>query len=400
MQEEAASGAQDGPAAGYTVLAAADPALNGGRTEVVFIESNLSDRPTLVAGIRAGVEVVVLDSSGDGLAQMAQWAAGRDGYDAIHVISHGAEGQVHLGSLTLDAATAAGRTADLAALGAALNDDGDLLLYGCKTAADGAGRALLATVAAATGADVAASTDGTGAAGLAGDWELEARTGPVAASGALTTDGMAGYGHRLATYIVNTNLDSGDDATVSDLATDQADGGGLSLREALSYATSSGDIVQFAAGLDGQTITLGSNVTVAAGVIFDGDPAGAREQVRLGAVVHPRRAVLGETPQLPVHDRLVDDLVGPADVERARVLALFLLAAEAAAAVLEPARASGWGGGVGGRGTPGRRTRARRGARRRRPRRRRARGGRGRRCARGSRPRRPRACATCATPCT
>ena len=73
----------------------------------------------------------MLDARGDGLAQMAAWAQSHSGYDAIHVVSHGAEGQVNLGGLTLDTSTAINRSADLATLGAALTESGDLLLYGC-----------------------------------------------------------------------------------------------------------------------------------------------------------------------------------------------------------------------------------------------------------------------------
>jgi autotransporter-associated beta strand protein len=75
--------------------------------------------------------------------------------------------------------------------------------------------------------------------------------------------------------VVTTNLDSGADGTIGGSYTvDKADGGGLSLREALYYATS-GSVIKFAGGLSGQTITLGSNVTVAAGVTFDVDSIGA-----------------------------------------------------------------------------------------------------------------------------
>ncbi|PPC75908.1 hypothetical protein C4K68_18110, partial [Pokkaliibacter plantistimulans] len=80
--------------------------------------------------------------------------------------------------------------------------------------------------------------------------------------------------------VVTTNLDSSDDATVSSFVADSADGGGLSLREALYYASnrinSTGGTVTigFASGLNGQTITLGSNASVADGVIFDADDVG------------------------------------------------------------------------------------------------------------------------------
>ncbi|CAO3441367.1 hypothetical protein [Azospirillum endophyticum] len=171
-------------------LRAVTPALNGGRKEVVFIESNVADYRTLVAGVKAGVEVVLLDSTKDGLSQMAQWAETHSGYDAIHVVSHGAEGRVDLGTLTLDIATTTTRAGDLARVGTALTQDGDLLLYGCDVAT-GVGQGFIESVARVTGADVAASTDPTGAASLGGNWTLERTVGTVEQS-ALSVSGYGG----------------------------------------------------------------------------------------------------------------------------------------------------------------------------------------------------------------
>lgn len=77
--------------------------------EVAFIDTSVADWQVLADGVKAGVEVVLLDAAADGLAQMAAWAEGKSGYDAVHVLSHGAEGQVQLGTLTLDTATAEAR---------------------------------------------------------------------------------------------------------------------------------------------------------------------------------------------------------------------------------------------------------------------------------------------------
>jgi hypothetical protein len=148
------------------------------RKEVVFIDGSVAGYEAMLAEIPQGMEIVVLDGTADGLAQMAEWAASHGGYDAIHLMSHGAEGALQLGTLTLDGATATARAADLAALGAALAEDGDLMLYGCDVAS-GEGQAFLAQLSALMGADIAASDDPTGAAVLEGDWVLEAATGSV-----------------------------------------------------------------------------------------------------------------------------------------------------------------------------------------------------------------------------
>ncbi|SNT18069.1 MULTISPECIES: autotransporter-associated beta strand repeat-containing protein, partial [unclassified Azospirillum] len=188
------------------------------RKEVAFIDTSVADWQTLRDGVKDGVEVVLLDGSKDGLAQMAAWAEGKSGYDAIHVLSHGSEGQVQLGTLTLNTTMAEARAGDLAQIGAALTETGDLLLYGCQVAT-GEGRALIDVLSHASGADVAASNDLTGAVGRGGDWSLEV------ASGQLETNSLAfsTYSGLLAERTVTFTPASG---TVDDLGTDATDGEG------------------------------------------------------------------------------------------------------------------------------------------------------------------------------
>ena len=155
------------------VFAEAPTPSSPARREVAFVDTSVNDWQTLVEGIQPGIEVVLLNGSGDGLAQMVEWAATHSGYDAIHVLSHGATGQVQLGTATLDAAALTARAAELTQLGAALKEDGDLLFYGCNVAAGQVGVEFVQRLAQVSGADVAASEDLTGAATSGGDWVLE-----------------------------------------------------------------------------------------------------------------------------------------------------------------------------------------------------------------------------------
>ena len=164
-----------------TQVRAADPVQNGGKKEVAFVDSSVADYQALVDGVRAGVEVEVINGGQSGLAQMAKWAETHTGYDAIHVLSHGAEAQLHLGTDTVtDAGLATTATqVELAEIGHAMNTGGDLLLYGCDVGAGSDGQRFVADLAAATGADVAASVDESGAAALGGNWALERSVGTI-----------------------------------------------------------------------------------------------------------------------------------------------------------------------------------------------------------------------------
>jgi VCBS repeat-containing protein/autotransporter-associated beta strand protein len=182
-----------------------DAEANGGKKEVAFIDSNVADYQTLVDGIRPGVEVELIDGSQDGLAQMAEWAEGHSGYDAIHVLSHSANGSVNFGINTITSGSLADVTvaANFTTLGQALTPNGDLLLYGCSVASDDAGLGFLTALATTTGADIAASNDTTG---KGGDWILESTVGTIDTS-SLT---ISSYEHPLA----GTTLSAGDIAVL------------------------------------------------------------------------------------------------------------------------------------------------------------------------------------------
>ncbi len=159
--------------------------------EVVFLAGDLPDLGTLIAGVRDGREVHVLDVAGDGLAQIAAVLAGRSGVAALHIITHGAAGEVALGSVRLTQASLGAHAETLAVIGAAMAADGDILFYGCDV---GAASALVGDLAIATGADIAASNDLTGAAARGGDWELEVRAGDVTAALVVDVALAASYG--------------------------------------------------------------------------------------------------------------------------------------------------------------------------------------------------------------
>lgn len=149
------------------------------RQEVVFVDGQVSDTAQLLAGLTGNAEVVILDPSKDGLQQMADYLKGREGLDAIHLLSHGADGTVQMGNVWLASNNLAEHREALVSIGAVLKADGDLMLYGCNVGEGAKGQAFLDQLAAITGADVAASTDDTGAAALGGNWTLERSSGVI-----------------------------------------------------------------------------------------------------------------------------------------------------------------------------------------------------------------------------
>lgn len=162
--------------------------------EIAFVLNDIQNPDSLAAGLPSHVQVHVLDASGDVLAQIITLLADQTGLSAIHLFGHGSAGSLHLGTTRLNASTLPEFADALARIGTALSDDGDILLYGCDVAQGTAGAELIGRLAQATGADIAASTDTTGASTLGGNWVLEAASGTVD----VATLQVAGYAGTLA----------------------------------------------------------------------------------------------------------------------------------------------------------------------------------------------------------
>ncbi|MCC2113551.1 MAG: DUF4347 domain-containing protein, partial [Hyphomicrobiales bacterium] len=218
---------------------APDVSANAEHVEIVFIDGSVDDAQTLIAGIDPNSEIVLLDSSRDGVEQIAEVLAGRTGIDAIHLISHGSEGTLVLGSGVLTLESMSGEHADeLAAIGAALSEQGDILVYGCDFGEGADGAAAVAALAEITGADVAASIDATGSTALGGDWDLEVHAGDIETELAVDASAQDDWAYTLATVNVSTTLDTvdGNTSSIANLQSSPGADGKISLREAIIAA--------------------------------------------------------------------------------------------------------------------------------------------------------------------
>ncbi len=155
---------------------------------VIFIDSSVTNYQSLLAELGPDVEVHILNSEQDGVLQMAELLKGRSGLDSIHILSHGSDGSLSLGSTALNNANLALYKQALQQIGAALTAGGDISLYGCDVAKSATGLRFINRLAHLTGADVAASDDATGNASLGGDWQLEATTGRIDGDSLSLTD--------------------------------------------------------------------------------------------------------------------------------------------------------------------------------------------------------------------
>ena len=192
------------------------------RHELAFVNDNVADYEKLIADLQSDdddriIEVVVLDSTRDGIAQVSDILAGQSDLATLHFITHGSDGQINLGNTWLNSSTLQQNRDAVAGWGNALTENGDMLLYGCNVAADSDGQRLLDTISDITGADVAASDDNTGHTSLSGDWELEYTRGRIEAGALFSAELQQNWGHLLnvAVDATSTGTSTGGDFSVS-----------------------------------------------------------------------------------------------------------------------------------------------------------------------------------------
>ncbi|MDB2619590.1 DUF4347 domain-containing protein, partial [Litoricolaceae bacterium] len=145
------------------------------RNELVFIDSrvDLSSVEEIAAD-----RTFVISNDVDAFAYMAEITGSFEQVDAIHVISHGADGELLLGNETYTSSNLETYRTDLAALGSGLTGSGDILVYACDLAATDDGREFIQKLSLITKADISASDDATG---QDGDYVLEVSNGDVEA---------------------------------------------------------------------------------------------------------------------------------------------------------------------------------------------------------------------------
>jgi len=179
------SGQTDEGVVASTAEVGSDHYSDGVHREIVFVDAGVEDRSALLAGILVQtdpgieLEVVELDAGRDGVEQISEYLASRSNIDTVRVFAHGGDGEVALGSSLLDLDRLLAQADEVAAWGDALNQQADILIYGCDVAAGEDGENFLLTLASLTGADVAASNDVTGSRAAGGDWQLEYSTGSI-----------------------------------------------------------------------------------------------------------------------------------------------------------------------------------------------------------------------------
>jgi VCBS repeat-containing protein len=218
--------------------------------ELVVIDSRVENHENLLVDMPSHVSVRVIGIEEDGLAVIGSELASGERFNAVHIISHGVSGGFTLGRDTVDSNSLSSHSETLQAWSPFLTAEADILLYGCDIAAGQDGQDFLREISRLTGADIAASTDATGAADRGGNWVLEAQVGSLETGvvlSALATEGYAGL--LAATAVVDANA-AGSRTTAEDTA--------LAITGVQVSGDSPADIITLSVVTAGGTSTFGS----------------------------------------------------------------------------------------------------------------------------------------------
>ncbi len=154
--------------------------------ELVFIDTDVENYQQLLNDILSqdsdterNIEVILLDNDRNGLEQISSVLAHYQNLDAVHLISHGSDGQVDIGNTMLNTESLNQNLVQISEWGNAFSEQGDFLIYGCNLAATEDGQSLVQSLSSLTHTDVAASDDLTGHESLNADWDLEYQTGLI-----------------------------------------------------------------------------------------------------------------------------------------------------------------------------------------------------------------------------
>jgi hypothetical protein len=99
---------------------------------------------------RSGVFIYYLDADKDGVRQVTDILQQYTNLDAVYLLSHGASGEISLGTTAVLQNVLQDRAAEIAAWGDSLKDGADILLYGCDVASGEAGVEFVRTLSSLT----------------------------------------------------------------------------------------------------------------------------------------------------------------------------------------------------------------------------------------------------------
>lgn len=243
--------------------------------ELLIVDDSVDGYQELVGDVLQGsesrnVEVVYLSNRSDGLDQITALLKTRTNIGAIHLVSHGSDGEIRLGASQINGDNLGQFQDQMSAWKTSLTDDADLLIYGCNVAGSVVGEAFVSELALLLDVDVLANTGVTGHVSLHGDWSFEFEVGRVESEVAFSDQIQSSWVHTLpvalnASPIIATNTGAtveagsvGNVITAAMLNEGDPDDSGADITYTITTTVEAGTL-----RLDGSALVDGSQFTQA-----------------------------------------------------------------------------------------------------------------------------------------
>ena len=250
--------------------------ITSSKRTVLFIDSNVTDYQTLITGVIAGTEVVILDAQQDGILQITEKLSQYCDIDSVHILSHGSQAELQLGNTVLNLYTLNIYRSAIQSWNLALNKTSEIFLYGCNIAKDLLGQLFVRELGSTIATNIAASMGITGAKALGGSWTLAFRHGQIRDDSIFSQITLESYAATLATETISFVEDELSGEPLSSYTKATTSYGNLTVKgtdSGLGVAFASLSNLTAPAGLYDSLSQFGSGVSVGIG-LNDGSSGG------------------------------------------------------------------------------------------------------------------------------
>lgn len=111
--------------------------------EVIFIDATVRNKHSFINSVNENVKIIELNGKMDAIEQISAALSVAKNINAIHIISHGKTGELQFSNGVLNTNNLADYRPQLKTIGAALSENGDILLYGYDVASGEEGEAFI-----------------------------------------------------------------------------------------------------------------------------------------------------------------------------------------------------------------------------------------------------------------
>ncbi|MEM9135833.1 MAG: Ig-like domain-containing protein [Cyanobacteria bacterium P01_F01_bin.42] len=152
--------------------------VNGQLDRLVVFDSGLASLQDLIDDVAARCSYLVIGDDEDGIQAITRFLSQGDRtYSSLHIVSHGAPGEIYLGKTILRLSNLGQYSPELAIWGKKLSDRA-LSIYGCSVAQGLMGKLFVQAFESLTHCQIAASSSPIGATKVGRNWTLDAAAAP------------------------------------------------------------------------------------------------------------------------------------------------------------------------------------------------------------------------------